>query len=130
MLREAVHWGACKPEKVLSALHRSDFITVARLNGQTIGMARVMQDGLQALIMDVIVLPDFQNQGIGKNMMVQVMDYLIDLSADGAIFVNLMSALGKDGFYEKFGFERRPNDNRGPGMTQTISAKEAQPSEI
>ena len=120
MLREAVHWGSCKPDRVLMALSRSDFITVAQLNGQTIGMARAIQDGLQALIMDVIVLPGYQGNGIGKSMMSQIMAYLGELSKGEALFVNLMSALGKEGFYEKFGFERRPNENRGSGMTQTI----------
>jgi len=124
MLREAVSWGSCRPDRVQVALNRSDFITVALHDGHTIGMARVMQDGLQALIMDVIVLPDYQRRGIGKSMMDQVMAYLNDLSIGGAIFVNLMSALGKDGFYKKYGFECRPNETRGPGMTQTLITKE------
>ena len=121
MLREAVGWGSCRPERVQMALARSDFLISALWNGKTIGMARVVQDGLQALIMDVIVLPNHQGKGVGKALMKNVMKYIDELSRDGGIFVNLMSALGKDEFYKKFGFERRPNDSRGPGMTQWVS---------
>jgi len=121
LLREAVGWGMCKPDRVQVALERSDFLTVAQAGGNSVGMARVVHDGLQALVMDVMVLPAYQGQGIGKALMKNVMKFLDELSQDGGIFVNLMSALGKDGFYEQFGFERRPNDKRGPGMTQWIS---------
>ena len=99
------------------ALDRSDFLIVAKRASQTIGMARVMQDGLQALVMDVIVLPEYQGQGIGKKQTERVMEYLNELSCGGGIFVNLMSAIDRDGFYGQFGFECRPNEKRGPGMT-------------
>ena len=120
MLREAVGWGACVPDRVKMALARSDYLIVARSDANTIGMARVMQDGLQALIMDVMVLPEYQGEGIGGHMMKCVMEYLNAAAQGGGLFVNLMSALGKDGFYTKFGFERRPNETRGPGMTQML----------
>ena len=123
-LRKAVGWGICPPDRVQMALDRSDFLIVAQMNGITIGMARLIQDGLQALVMDLIVLPEHQGYGIGKELMKRVMDYLDDLSRGGGIFVNLMSAQGKEGFYEKFGFESRPNDKCGPGMTKWIEVKE------
>lgn len=128
ILHEAVGWGACDPDKVKFALDRTDFIVTAMTNEneieKTIGMARVMTDGLQALIMDVIVLPDYQRQGIGKTLMEHVMEYLNELSHTGGILVNLMSAVDKDGFYAQFGFERRPNKNRGYGMTLWLDKKE------
>jgi len=120
MLRIAVGWGECKPERVQMALNRSDFLIVATCKGQSIGMARVIHDGLQALIMDVMVLPEYQGAGIGKTLMQHVMEYLNALAADGCIYVNLMSALGREGFYEQFGFICRPNEARGPGMTQLL----------
>ncbi len=116
-LCEAVGWGVRNPERVRAALTRTDFLIAAHIADQTIGMARVMHDGLQALIMDVVVLPEFQKQGIGKVLMRHIMVYLDDLSCKGGIFVNLMCAMGRENFYEKFGFEKRPNENRGPGMT-------------
>ena len=83
ILRDSVGWRACNCEKVRMALDRSDFIIAARINGQTVGMARVMQDGLQAIVMDVMVLPDYQRHGIGKTMMGHVMEYLKSISYYG-----------------------------------------------
>ena len=124
MLREAVGWQANNPIRVKTALDRSDFIVSAKENGKSIGMARVIQDGLQSLVMDVVVSPEYQGRGVGKAMMQQVMEYLreVSRSEEGGIFVNLMSAKGKDGFYEQFGFVSRPNELRGPGMRQLLNA--------
>ena len=122
MLHEAVGWGMCKVDRVKTALARSDYLIVAHSGEDAAGMARVMHDGLQALIMDVIVSPEYQGQGIGGHMMKCVMEYLYSVARDGDLFVSLMSALGKDDFYAKFGFERRPNEARGPGMTQTLKS--------
>jgi len=121
ILFEAVGWGRCIPARVQMALDRSDYLIAAQIEGRAVGMARVTHDGLQALIKDVMVLPDYQGQGIGKTMMKGVMAFLEDLSSDGGILVNLMSARGKDSFYEQFGFKSGPNEKRGPGMTKWIS---------
>ena len=120
-LREAVGWGTCGTDKVRMAIERTDFLIVARIDGLAIGMARVIHDGLQALIMDVAVLPEHQGRGIGKYMMTRVMEFIDGLSKGGGIYVNLMSAKGKEGFYGRFGFDFRPDDTRGAGMTQFIT---------
>ena len=122
-LHIAVGWGARDPGKVREALGRTDFLVAARTDGKTIGMARVIQDGLQALIMDVIVTPEYQRQGIGKAMMTRLMDYLGEQSRSGGLLVNLMSAINREGFYGQFGFERRPSEKRGPGMTLWVDKK-------
>jgi len=43
-----------------------------------------------------------------------------DPAKEQGISVNLMSAKGREPFYEKFGFNVRPNENRGAGMDQWI----------
>ena len=124
ILHKAVGWGSCNPDKVRMALDRSDFLISAQVNEKTVGMARVMQDGLQALVMDVIVLPEYHGQRIGKTMMERVMEYLNGISCGGGIKVTLISAVDRVSFYEQFGFERRPNENRGPGMTLWLDNRE------
>jgi len=42
------------------------------------------------------------------------------IEKDQCVFVNLMSAKGRESFYEKSGFEIRPNDNLGAGMSQWL----------
>ena len=120
MLREAVGWEVYRIDKLSVALERSDYIIAAYSDSKTVGMARVICDGLQALIIDVIVLPEYQGYGIGKTIMTLVMEYLESISHEGGVFVTLNAATGKETFYKKFGFIERPNDSRGAGMYQMI----------
>ena len=74
------------------------------------------------LVPDVIVLPDYQNRGIGKELMSKAMEFINKtfIEKGQTIFVNLISAKGRESFYEKYGFEKRPNDKFGAGMSQWI----------
>ena len=76
-------------------------------------MARAVGDGgYHLLVVDVIVHPDYQHKGIGKQMITQLMDFVhSEYIEDGeTTMVSLLSAKDKEPFYEKFGFFRRPND--------------------
>jgi GNAT superfamily N-acetyltransferase len=68
-------------------------------------------------IQDVIVLPEFRRQGIGTRMMDAVMRYVRGHAHHNTI-VGLMAAVGKEAFYEKYGFNVRPDETHGAGMTQ------------
>ena len=89
---------------------------------QPISITRVVSDGgYIAYIADVIVLPEYQRMGIGKTMVGMAMQYISDNMCEGeTVFVNLMSAKGKEPFYKSFGFQERPNDKHGAGMTQYL----------
>jgi predicted N-acetyltransferase YhbS len=72
-----------------------------------------------------VVKPDYQNKGIGKKLMQEVMKYIKNSLKDGQeVFVNLMATKGNETFYKKFGFAERPNDNVGAGMTQWVKNDE------
>ena len=59
-----------------------------------------MDDGkYYASIVDVIVLPEYQNQGIGKEIL-----SLLKSELDSYLFITLTSAPGKDTFYKKQGW--------------------------
>lgn len=77
------------------------------LDGNTIGMARFVTDGGYAgLIMDVIVLPEYQSKGYGSQMIKALIDYIKDNIEDNEeIMIQLLSAPGKQSFYSKFGFK-------------------------
>jgi len=47
------------------------------------------------------------------------MGYINSKSVNNTI-VGLMSATGKEDFYSKYGFIKRPNEKMGCGMTQFI----------
>ncbi len=83
----------------------------------TVGMARVIGDGgLAFYIQDVVVAAAFRRRGIGKRLMERVMAFIAGRASAGTV-VGLMSAAGKEAFYEPFGFVRRPTDRFGCGMT-------------
>lgn len=82
-------------------------------------MGRAMFDfGYTAYIGDVIVKPEYQGQGIGKKIVETLISQVLNASEpeDRIMFI-LVAAKGKEGFYEKMGFEKRPNDFSGHGMT-------------
>lgn len=119
-LRRLVGWGSISERQFNTSIPNSRFITVGKANGKTISMARAVGDGgYHLLVVDVIVHPDFQGQGIGKEMISQLMDFVQNgyVEKGETTMVSLLSAKGKEPFYEKIGFIKRPNDERGAGMS-------------
>ena len=121
-LREAVGWGLFLLEEAEAGLSNS-YIWCLRDNeasGRPIGIGRVIWDhGYVMYIADIIVIPEYQGNGLGRVIMEQVMDFIHEQLKPGYKFmVSLCSAKGKEEFYKKFGFVVRPNDDVGPGMHQ------------
>ena len=121
-LREAVGWGLFPLEEAQAGLSNS-YIWCLRDNdasGQPIGIGRVIWDhGYVMYIADIIVIPEYQGNGMGRVIMEHVMDFIHEQLKPGYKFmVSLCSAKGKEEFYKKFGFIVRPNDDVGPGMHQ------------
>ncbi|MHA2035749.1 MAG: GNAT family N-acetyltransferase [Promethearchaeota archaeon] len=96
-------------EAYKKGLQGSLYCVCAELNGEIIGMVRVIGDsGLYFYIQDVIVLPQYQKRGIGMLLMKKVMNFL-DNNISTLTVVGLMASKGKEPFYEKFGFTKRPS---------------------
>ncbi len=121
-LRKSVAWAELESKQALKGINNSAFLISAVVDNKTVGVTRVVSDGgYIAIIVDVIVLPDFQGNGIGKAMMQKAMEYIKSTISEGQfVFVNLMAAKDKEPFYSQFGFEARPNEKVGAGMTQYI----------
>ena len=117
-LRKVVEWTQPSVEAVKKGLEGTLYAACAMEGDEIIGMARVIGDGATVFyIQDVIVIPDRQNQGIGTALMENMMEYIRRNAVPGAV-VGLMSALGRESFYQKFGFWVRPDSHFGPGMMQ------------
>lgn len=115
-LRSAVGWRPHPEDAIAKALPNTLYCICAYVDDELAGMARVIGDqGLAYYVQDVIVIPAYQHQGIGTQMMDRIMAYLYQ-SSQTATF-GLMAAGGKEAFYEKYGFTRRPTDKMGAGMT-------------
>lgn len=89
-------------------------------DSRPIGLARVLWDhGYVIYIADVIVIPEYQGQGLGRVLMEKILEFINEQLRPGFRFmVSLCSAKGKETFYEKFGFKIRPDEDHGPGMCQ------------
>jgi len=126
-LRSSVGWVEIETSLAIKGLEHSAFIVCVRDGERAIGTARIITDyGYTVYIADVIVHPDYQGNGIGREIMSRIMAYIDENIAPGQEkLIALMAAKDKEGFYEKFGFIRRPNDNWGSGMTQWIKKEEA-----
>ena len=122
-LRNSAGWPQIHLNQLRIGLKNSAFIVAAQDGETTVGMARIISDGGHIFfIADVLVLPEYQRQGIGTTMMGKIMEYICSKLSDGyRIQVDLMAAKGKEKFYEEFGFVKRPDDNFGCGMTRRIN---------
>ena len=84
------------------ATEHSWFMVSAYHNKQLVGVGRVVSDGvLYAMIYDLIVHPDLQNQGIGSRLLDQCLQACQQASIRS---IQLFSAQGKVDYYQKRGF--------------------------
>jgi len=86
-------------------------ISIYYLN-DLIGFGRVIADGVHhALIVDLIIHPDYQGKGLGS----ELLDRLVQKCKNNKIRdIQLFAAKNKFEFYEKLGFQKRPLN--APGM--------------
>ena len=123
LLRKAVGWRPLDENLVINSINNALFIVTAIVDGKTIGLTRVGGDGGYTIFLtDVIVLPEYQKMGIGKQLMAKAMQYIKEeYTKNGQpVLVYLMANKGLEFFYEKFGFENRPNEKLGAGMSKWI----------
>lgn len=64
-----------------------------------------------------MVNPSYQGQGIGAQIIKKILKEIENFrSINPDIKVYLCASKDKEGFYERFGFVQRPNDELGAGM--------------
>jgi GNAT superfamily N-acetyltransferase len=100
------------PDRLVGALDASWHCVCAFESDRLIGMGRTISDGaLHALIVEVIVEPDWQGRGVGRGIMARLVRRCREAGIDQ---VQLFCAAGKRRFYERQGFAARPDE--APGM--------------
>lgn len=92
--------GTRDPQKLQWAAENSTTVCTAYFGEDLVGFGRALSDGqYQSAIYDVVVLPEFQGQGVGKAIMEAL---LRSLPQDALILMHV--APEKQNFYRKFGF--------------------------
>ena len=100
------------PQELFRAVS-SNWFAVSAFDGDgLVGFGRVVSDGvLHAMIYEMIVLPEYQGQGIGARILHMLIQRCLEANIRD---IQLFCARGKRGFYEKFGFVARSDE--APGM--------------
>ncbi len=82
------------------ACENSYLICTAYSMGQLVGLGRAISDTVwQSAIYDLVVLPEYQGQGIGT----RIMQSLLERLPRGPVLMYVVP--GKENFYRKLGFE-------------------------
>ena len=99
-------------EDLHEAIRHSWYMVAAYDGDELVGFGRVLSDGVyHAFICEMIVHPDNQGKGIGKEILERL---VAKCHAHHIRLIQLFSATGKAEFYRKFGFEERQPG--APGM--------------
>lgn len=104
-IAESVGWGDHFDwDSIAASLDGSSFGVVAVVDGEAVGMGRVVGDGVHYFyLQDVIVRPDHAEEGLGS----QIVGHLIDriaASAPSEAFVGLFSSPEALDLYREFRF--------------------------
>ncbi|MGX7031255.1 GNAT family N-acetyltransferase [Vagococcus zengguangii] len=69
-----------EPEKLTQAIKQSYYVLSAWEDERLVGLIRCISDGLTILyVQDLLVLPDYQNQGLGSQLMQQTFETFKDI---------------------------------------------------
>ena len=87
-----------------TSLDHSIFSVTVKEDQEVIGMGRIIGDGaIYFYIQDIVVHPEHQGKGIGREIMKALVNYLEENAPDQA-FIGLFASEGKVDFYQKFDF--------------------------
>ncbi len=108
-------------EELVRMLDNSQRVVAAYDGESLVGFGRVVTDGvLHAMIYDMIVRPDYQGRGIGKNILQRLVQWCRQSHIRD---IQLFCARGKRTFYEKNGFVARTEDAPGMQLRVNVSRK-------
>ena len=121
-LRRKVGWCEFPLEEAQAGIDNAYMILCARDDEKAVGVVRLLWDGgYIAFLSDVIVDPEYQGKGIGRELVESCIDRIkSDMKPGYKVKMCLLAAKGKEPFYEKFGFAERPNEKLGAGMDQWL----------
>jgi ribosomal protein S18 acetylase RimI-like enzyme len=77
-------------------------VAFIKKSDKAVGMGRVLSDGVSdAYIQDLVVLPEFQDAGIGKKIVKKLLDFCL---LKNIIWIGLIAEPKQSGFYSNIGF--------------------------
>lgn len=102
-LFQLVNWGEREPREIESSFRKSSFTYFVKDENEIIGFGRTVDDGkYYALLVDIVIHPNYQSKGIGKTIVTELRKKL-----EGYNFITLTAAPNKEGFYQKLGWKKQ-----------------------
>lgn len=122
LIRSKVGWRELLEVQAEKALENSLYVIGAYDGTQLVGMGRIVGDGaVICYVQDLIVIPTFQQAGVGSIILDALVQYVESLRIkESQMMLCLMCAKGRETFYERHGFIARPTKELGPGMIQYL----------
>ena len=101
--KESQEWRAVIPRMIAGSFC---FMVAREPDGRTVGMARVISDGVSdAYIQDVVVLRSHRGRGIGAELVRRLAEHCVER---GISWIGLIAEPGTQPFYERLGFHSFP----------------------
>lgn len=120
-LRSSVGWNNFAEEQVSKSISNSIYNIKVVDDNKTIAMGRLIGDGMYYLLVDIVVNPGFQGNGIGSKIIDMLLAYVDNRTPiGGRTSVQLIAEKGKEDFYIKKGFKLIPHEFCGSGMRKII----------
>lgn len=120
-LRKSVGWNNFFEEQTRKSIANSLYTVAVCENKEVIGMGRLIGDGMYYLMVDVIVKPLYQKQGIGSRIIDMLVEYVEkETPTNGRSSIQLIAEKGMEEFYIKKGFKLIPHEYCGSGMRKII----------
>ena len=121
--QEKMGWKPDGYEMMAKSLAHDLVDVTAMVGGELVGMGRLVGDGAMYWYMqDVFVLTAYQCMGIGSAIVNRLIEHVRTHSLPGTeVSLCLMAAKGKEGFYERLGFVRYPNETAGAAMVMELA---------
>jgi ribosomal protein S18 acetylase RimI-like enzyme len=94
-------WG---PSGIKTLIECSVAVAVAGgcSSGKAVGMGRLISEGVSdAYIQDLVVLPRYRSQGVGKQIVATLLDYCL---SRGISWIGLIAEPGNEDFFRDMGF--------------------------
>ena len=120
-LRSSVGWNNFAEEQVSTSVNNAILNITAIEKDEAVAMGRLIGDGIYYLIIDVVVRPEYQGQGIGSTIVDMLLAYVEEHTPTGGrASVQLIAEKGKEAFYIDRGFKLIPHEFCGSGMRKII----------
>jgi ribosomal protein S18 acetylase RimI-like enzyme len=110
LYKSAGWWKDSYDTSKIDEMMKGSFAFAVAINKEidkAVGMGRVISDGISdAYIQDLVVLPEFQDSGIGRKLVKTLLEYCISKKI---IWIGLIAEPNQSGFYSNFGFKTLKN---------------------